>query len=219
MAVIHLLIREWYCPTLQCLSESADPNRDHSSSKWASFPFTIDDLRARGTPVQLHWIPAHTNIKGNEEADVAAKEATVWRRAKRRNGKWKEWDSGYTAEKRALGRARATIRLASEQKTCELWEEAWSNEKTARELYAICPKPTKKTLKVHKGLCVGVQVSCSAEDNSAIRDGRLGWSHSYFRLLNIAGHLYVYNRTSPLPKQSSNLPIISIIPFNTLQSG
>ena len=84
---------------------------------------------------------------------MAAKEATGWRRAKRRNGKWKEWDSGYMAEKHPLERARATIELASEQKTFELWEEAWSNEKTGRELYAICPKPTKKTLKIHKGLC------------------------------------------------------------------
>ena len=51
-----------------------------------------------------------------------------------------------------------------------------------------------------RGVRVGIQVSCSAEDNSAIRDGRLGWSHTYFRLLNIAGHLFVYNRTSPPPK-------------------
>ena len=28
----------------------------------------IDDLRAKGTPIHLHWIPAHTDIKGNEEA-------------------------------------------------------------------------------------------------------------------------------------------------------
>ncbi len=35
----------------------------------------------------------------------------------------------------------------------ELWEEAWSNEKTGRDLHAICPKPTKKTLKIHNGLC------------------------------------------------------------------
>lgn len=70
-----------------------------------------------------------------------------WRRVKRRNRKCEEWDSGYTAEKHVLGRARATIRLALEQKTLELWEEAWLNEKTGRELYAVCP------LKTHKGLC------------------------------------------------------------------
>ena len=130
-----------------------NPNRCSAPQIMQSITRHIDDLRTRGTSIQLDCIPAHTNIKGNEEADVAAKEATGWRRAKRRNGKWKEWDSGYTAEKHALGRARATIRLASEQRTLELWEEAWSNEKTGRELHAICPKPTKKTLMIHKGLC------------------------------------------------------------------
>ena len=113
----------------------------------------IDGLRTKGTPIRLHWIPARTNIRGNEEADIAAKEATGWRRERRRNGKWREWDSGYTAERHELGRARATIKLASEQKTLELWEESWSSEKTGRELHAICPKPTKKTLRIHKGLC------------------------------------------------------------------
>ena len=112
----------------------------------------IDELRAKGRSIQLHWIPAHTDIKGNEEADVAAKEATGWRRAKRKNGKWKEWDSGYTADRHMLERAGATIKLALEQKTLELWSEAWSREKTGRELHAICPKPTKKVLKLHKGL-------------------------------------------------------------------
>lgn len=31
-------------------------------------------------------------------------------------------------------------------------------------------------------------LSCSAGDISAVLDGRLRWSHAYFRLLNIAGH-------------------------------
>ncbi len=47
----------------------------------------IDDLRARGMSIHLQCIPAHQNIRGNEEADIAAKEATRWRRAKRRHGK------------------------------------------------------------------------------------------------------------------------------------
>ncbi len=36
----------------------------------------IDDLRTKGTSIHLHWIPANTDISGNEKADVAAKEAT-----------------------------------------------------------------------------------------------------------------------------------------------
>ncbi len=37
----HSLIRERLFPTLHAeSSEAADPNCDHSSSEWASFPFT-----------------------------------------------------------------------------------------------------------------------------------------------------------------------------------
>ncbi len=46
----------------------------------------IDDLRARRLPIHLQWIPAHKNIRGNEEADIAAMEGKGWRRAKRKNG-------------------------------------------------------------------------------------------------------------------------------------
>ena len=130
-----------------------NPNKCSAPQIMQTITQHIDDLRARGMPIHLQWIPAHKNIRGNEEADIAAKEATGWRRAKRRNGKWREWDSGHTAEKHEVGRARATIKLALEQKTLERWEEVWSREKTGRELHAICPKPTKQTLKIHKCLC------------------------------------------------------------------
>ena len=80
----------------------------------------MDDQRIRSTPIQRHWISAHTNIKRNEEVDIAAKEATGWRHMKKRNGKWKNWDSGYTTEKHVIKRTRVTIRLASEQKTLKV---------------------------------------------------------------------------------------------------
>ncbi len=50
----------------------------------------IDGLRNKGTPINLHWIPTHTDVRDNEEADVAAKEATGSRRAKTKSGKWRE---------------------------------------------------------------------------------------------------------------------------------
>lgn len=102
------------------------PNKCSAPQIMQTITQHIDDLRAREMPIHLQWIPAHKNIRGNEEADIAVKEATGWRRAKRRDGKGREWDSGHTAEKHEVNRARATIKLASEQKTLERWEEVWS---------------------------------------------------------------------------------------------
>ncbi len=130
-----------------------NPNKCSALQIMQTITQYIDDLRGRGIPIHLQWIPAHKNIRGNEEADIAAKEATGWRSAKRKNGKWREWDSRHTVRKHKVGRAKATIKLASVQKTFERWEKVNSREKTGRELYAICPKPTKQTLKIHKSLC------------------------------------------------------------------
>ena len=61
--------------------------------------------------------------------------------------------------------------------------------------------------KAHEADFVGIQ-SCSAGDNSAVRDGRLGWFHSYFRLSK-------YSRTSPPPryiKQPSNQVTFPLYP-------
>lgn len=83
----------------------------------------VNNLRANSTPIDLYWIPAYTNIKENEEADVTAKEAIEQTRAKKQNRKWKMWDSRYTAKRQVLGRARATIKLVLKQKTLRLQEE------------------------------------------------------------------------------------------------
>lgn len=64
-----------------------DPNRCSAPQIMQKIMRHIDDLKTRSTPVHLYLIPAHTNIKGNEEADIIVKKGTGWRRAKRRNGK------------------------------------------------------------------------------------------------------------------------------------
>ena len=63
------------------------PNRCSAPQIMQKITQCMDDLIANGTSIQFYWIPTHTDIKGNEEADVAAKEATGWRRAKKKNGK------------------------------------------------------------------------------------------------------------------------------------
>ncbi len=79
----------------------------------------LDTLRTQGKLVSFHWILSHKDIKGNEDVDIAVKEATGWRRTKQRNWKWKEWDSGHTAEEQNLGKSCATIKLVLEQNISE----------------------------------------------------------------------------------------------------
>jgi ribonuclease HI len=49
--------------------------------------------------ISLRWIPAHRGIPGNERADIAAKEATGWRRVRQTNSRIKEIDTSQTAPK------------------------------------------------------------------------------------------------------------------------
>ena len=53
------------------------------SPKNQSGQYILRELARRitncGNNIQLHWIPAHEGVPGNEAADVAAKEATGWR--------------------------------------------------------------------------------------------------------------------------------------------
>ncbi len=87
------------------------PNKCSAPQIMQTITQHIDDLRVRRMAIHLQWIPAHNNIRGNEEADIAAKEAKGWRRAKRKKGKWSKWDSGHTAKKHEVSRARTIIKL------------------------------------------------------------------------------------------------------------
>lgn len=64
--------------------------------KW--IVWLINNLRNKGVEIELHWVPAHIGIKGNEQADVAAKQATGWR-LKGRGKRKKEVDTNHTAHR------------------------------------------------------------------------------------------------------------------------
>ena len=113
----------------------------------------IEKLRKDGYVIELHWVPAHMGIAGNELADKAAKEATGWRLKKTRKGSTRELDTGSTAAQtllvKELGLAKATIlgrRAAAE------WKDKWSTETCSRKLYKLESKPKSNIVKLHAGL-------------------------------------------------------------------
>jgi ribonuclease HI len=89
-------------------------------------------------PVQIHWIPAHVGIAGNETVDIAAKEATGWRP----NG-----DKGPTALCPATLIAPVLNRV--DQHTEKKWTEQWHEGQHGRQAYHICKQPHKKNVQLY----------------------------------------------------------------------
>lgn len=113
---------------------------------------TLDDIRARGITVMLHWIPAHENHEGNERADAAAKKATGLKTARRR-GKVIERDSDKTARRFDLGfYLTAPLKLKMKQEADERWHDEWKKEVKGKALRRVAPIPSKQILKLHRGL-------------------------------------------------------------------
>jgi ribonuclease HI len=114
---------------------------------------SIDELRGQGKEVALHWIPAHRGIKGNEGADIAAKEATGWRLMRQANGKLKEIDTNRTAPKPAeLKCLQAALKQAIRKDIAKEWEQIWNTETRGRDLFRVTSRPTKAVLRLHQGL-------------------------------------------------------------------
>ena len=113
---------------------------------------SIDMLREHGIDLEIHWIPAHNEIVGNELADLAAKEATGWRKVKRRNGKLREIDTNYTAHQTPLPFLRSDAKAHFTKLLYEKWGEEWRHETRGRALFKITPSPTGKVLHIHDKL-------------------------------------------------------------------
>lgn len=109
----------------------------------------IDMLRSHGIDVELHWIPAHIGIDGNENADRKAKEATGWRERKE-HGRKVEVDTDETAEKSVIqARMISTVRTAINTYAHEQWASDWTNESRGSSLRKIQPTPTHRIKQLH----------------------------------------------------------------------
>ena len=104
----------------------------------------LDELRALGWDVRLHWIPAHVGVPGNEAADQAAKEAAG-------PGPDAREQAEPPPEPESLRILMATTKSTIRQTMQDEWEKAWESAKHGRELFRLGARPGKATLKTHIG--------------------------------------------------------------------
>ena len=87
----------------------------------------LDELARRGQTCEIHWIPSHVGVEGNEEADILAKEAT----------RHETVDVEVNPE---LQDAYANI----EARINNIWQDSWDDETKGRHYHAIEPNVDRK---------------------------------------------------------------------------
>ncbi len=114
----------------------------------------IKKLREEYYIIELHWVPAHMGIAGNETAVKAAKEATGWRVKKTRREGIRELDTSSTAAQTPLVKELVSAKAAILRKrVLAEWKDKWSKETRGRELYKLEPEPKSNIVKLHVELC------------------------------------------------------------------
>jgi ribonuclease HI len=103
----------------------------------------IDEIRPRTRYIEISWIPAHTGIAGNEAADLAAKEATGWRKRPQKRAR-------PSAPARQLYPLKSTVITWINQEAERKWARDWATETRGRKSYEYNTIPGRKALAPHK---------------------------------------------------------------------
>ena len=85
----------------------------------------------KGTETDIKWTPGHAEIKGNEEADTLAKEAS------------KEAESMTDEDKTVW---QAEFKQAAKAHSLTTWQKQWDVSEKGRFLYGLKPQVTQKTV-------------------------------------------------------------------------
>lgn len=127
----------------------------------------LSRLSDMGVRTVIHWIPAHEDVEGNEEADRLAREAT----------------SSLNCPPQIPGIApcqvtlRTSLRTGLKQRMLEDWATEWKDTKHGKELRKIFPRPTRALLRLHSGLQKPVS-SCITQ----LHTGKIGLGHYLHRI-------------------------------------
>lgn len=83
---------------------------------------------------------------------MAAKEATGWKKVKKRNGKFYKIDTSHTAFQTLLPFLRSVAKTHLTKLLYEKWGEEWHNKTKGHAFFKIAPSPTRKVLHIHDKL-------------------------------------------------------------------
>ena len=91
----------------------------------------MEQIKRKGIEIDIKWTTGHAEIKGNEEADRLAKEAS------------KEAES-MTDEDKTVSQAK--FKQAAKAHSLTTWQKQWDVSEKGRFLYGLKPKVTQKTV-------------------------------------------------------------------------
>ena len=125
-----------YVDNQAAIQAVANPGRQSGQYLLREVVQGINRLREAGVQVQIHWIPAHVGVPGNEEADRAAKTAA----------------QGLRTYSRRVFYMLATCKQTLRKRAFSQWVQEWENGTTGRTTFNLEKEPNPGVLTKHTGV-------------------------------------------------------------------
>ena len=113
------------------ITSSEQPKQQSGQYLLQEIALQIESLSCQ---LEIHWIPAHSRVPGNESADIAAKEATGWRTT--------GLPSTPLHTSPNLPTLTSVYKTAARYRANEQWIENWETEKHGKTTFKLTPEPS-----------------------------------------------------------------------------